>query len=64
MLGIEFDGVYEISPFVKVEGMLSLGNYEYGGDVTADVFDSSRNLIGSGTIYLDGVNVGDAAQKT
>ena len=62
--GIEFDGVYEISPFVKVEGMLSLGNYEYGGDVTADVFDSSRNLIGSGTIYLDGVKVGDAAQKT
>ena len=42
--GIEFDGVYEISPFVKVEGMLSLGNYEYGGDVTADVFDSSRNF--------------------
>ena len=33
-------------------------------DVTADVFDSSRNLIGSGTIYLDGVKVGDAAQTT
>jgi outer membrane cobalamin receptor len=62
--GIEFDGVYEISPFVKVEGMLSLGNYEYGGDVTADVFDSSNTLLGSSVIYLDGVKVGDAAQTT
>ena len=62
--GIEFDGVLEISPFVKVEGMLSLGNYEYGGDVKADVFDSSQQLIGSSTIYLDGVKVGDAAQTT
>jgi outer membrane cobalamin receptor len=62
--GIEFDGVYEISPFVKVEGMLTLGNYEYGGDVTADVFDSSNTLLGSSVIYLDGVKVGDAAQTT
>ena len=62
--GIEFDGVLEISPFVKVEGMLTLGNYEYGGDVKADVFDSSQQLIGSSTIYLDGVKVGDAAQTT
>ena len=62
--GIEFDGVYEISPFVKVEGMLTLGNYEYGGDVTADVFDSSNALLGSSVIYLDGVKVGDAAQTT
>jgi len=44
--------------------MLSLGNYEYGGDVTADVFDSSQQLIGSATLYLDGVKVGDAAQTT
>jgi len=62
--GIEFDGVYEISPFVKVEGMLTLGNYEYGGDVTADVFDSSNTFLGSSVIYLDGVKVGDAAQTT
>jgi hypothetical protein len=44
--------------------MLSIGNYEYGGDVKADVFDSSQQLIGSSTIYLDGVKVGDAAQTT
>ena len=44
--------------------MLSLGNYRYGSDVTASVFDSSQNLIGNSTIYLDGVKVGDAAQTT
>ena len=44
--------------------MLSLGNYEYGSDVTADVFNSSQQLIGSATLYLDGVKVGDAAQTT
>ena len=44
--------------------MLSLGNYEYGSDVTADVFNSSQQYIGSATLYLDGVKVGDAAQTT
>ncbi|MBT5012042.1 MAG: TonB-dependent receptor, partial [Flavobacteriaceae bacterium] len=62
--GVEFDGVYEISPFVELEGMLSLGNYEYAGNVTADVFDSSRTKVGTSTVYLDGVKVGDAAQTT
>ena len=62
--GFELDGTYKISSFVEVEGMVSLGNYEYGGDVTADVFDSSRNKIGTSTVYLEGVKVGDAAQTT
>lgn len=62
--GVEFDGVYEISPFVELEGMLSLGNYEYGSDVTADVFDNQRVKVGTTTLFLDGVKVGDAAQTT
>jgi len=62
--GFEFDGVWELSPFVKLEGMLSLGNYRYGSDVTASVFDSSQNLLGTSTVFLDGVKVGDAAQTT
>ncbi len=62
--GFEFDGEYQLSPYVTVQGMLSLGNYEYGNDVVADVFDSSRVKIGTSTLFLDGVKVGDAAQKT
>ena len=62
--GFEFDGEYEISPFVSVQAMLSLGNYEYGSDVTADVFDNQRVKKGTKTLFLDGVKVGDAAQTT
>ena len=62
--GFEFDGEYEISSFVSVQGMLSLGNYEYGSDVTADVFDNQRVKVGTTTLFLDGVKVGDAAQTT
>ncbi|MBT7623981.1 MAG: TonB-dependent receptor [Flavobacteriaceae bacterium] len=62
--GFEFDGEYQISPFVTVQGMLSLGNYEYGSDVTADVFNTAREKIGTATLFLDGVKVGDAAQTT
>ena len=28
--GIEFDGVWDISPFVTLKGSLTLGDYEYG----------------------------------
>ena len=62
--GIEIDGTYKLSPFVKVEGMISLGNWKYTSDVTVDVFDSARNKVSSSTIFLDGVKVGDAAQTT
>ena len=62
--GFEFDGEYELSPFVSVQGMLSIGNYEYGSDVVADVFDSQRVKVGTSKLFLDGVKVGDAAQTT
>tara|TARA_B100001057_G_scaffold305761_1_gene305921 strand:- start:8405 stop:9070 length:666 start_codon:yes stop_codon:yes gene_type:complete len=62
--GFEFDGEIQLSPFVTVQGMLSIGNYVYGSDVVADVFDSSRAKIGTSTLYLDKVKVGDAAQTT
>ena len=62
--GIEFDGEIQLSPFVSVQGMLSVGNYVYGSDVVADVFDSSRTKIGTSKLFLDGVKVGDAAQTT
>ncbi|MDA7809964.1 TonB-dependent receptor [Flavobacteriaceae bacterium] len=62
--GIEFDGEIQLSPFVSVQGMLSIGNYVYGSDVVADVFDSSRTKIGTSKLFLDGVKVGDAAQTT
>ena len=69
--GIEFDGELELSSFVSVQGMLSIGNYEYGSDVTAALFDDNRQPLKdskdnnvTSTLYLDGVKVGDAAQTT
>ena len=34
--GIEFDGVWNISKFVKLEAMATLGNYKYMADITDD----------------------------
>lgn len=44
--------------------MVSIGNWVYEGDADADIFDDSQNLVGTETLYLDGVKVGDAAQTT
>ncbi|ETN94462.1 TonB-dependent receptor [Zhouia amylolytica] len=62
--GVEVDFTYMPHSIFNVYGMVSVGNWEYGGDVEANVFDSGQNLVGTYTLYLDGVKVGDAAQFT
>ncbi len=50
---------------VKIGGMMSLGNWEYSGNVkNVKMYDQNRNYIASKDFYLDGVKVGDAAQFT
>lgn len=51
---------------LTVEGMLSLGNFQYVGNVTGTEYDQNNNVVGSSgtTYYLDGIKVGDAAQTT
>ena len=64
--GIEFDGEWDISPFVTLKGMFTLGDYAYGGNVTDDAVtsDESTTSIGSSTLYLDDAKVGDTAHTT
>ena len=64
--GFEFDGVWEISPFVELSGMFTIGDYAYGGDVTDDsvTTNESNVSIGSATLYLDNAKVGDTAHST
>ncbi len=62
--GIELDFVYRPSSRLTFNGMVSYGDWYYEGDVQADVFDNDQNFIGSSTLYLDDVKVGDAAQFT
>ena len=63
--GIEFDAFWKMSPLVNLEGMLTLGNYEYWSDVTdSNGTNNSGQPIGSATLFLDGEKVGTTAHTT
>jgi outer membrane receptor protein involved in Fe transport len=76
---LDFTGVGEVHTGVELElnvkpidkllinGMLSVGNWEYKGESVSNIFDASGNPFAGSTpktLYLDGVKVGDAAQMT
>jgi len=44
--------------------MLSIGDWRYTKDFEATLFDDNNQQIGTGTLYLKGAKVGDAAQTT
>ncbi|MFH4963589.1 TonB-dependent receptor [Gaetbulibacter sp. M235] len=69
-MGVEVETDFKVNDYLSFNGMLSVGNWEYNGNVTAAYFDDSNSPIVVGgveqkeTLYLDGVKVGDAAQFT
>ena len=63
-IGLEIDFLWKVLDNLSINGMVSVGNWQYEGDADADLFDESQNYVGSSTLYLDGVKVGDAAQTT
>ena len=60
--GIEVEAQYRPSGTTKLRGMLSIGDWTYTKDFEAELFDDNQQLIGTGTLYLEGAKVGDAAQ--
>lgn len=62
--GVELD--FNFSPVDKltINGMASVGKWQYSDDFTASVFDTDQQLIGTLELFMDGVNVPDAAQTT
>ncbi len=62
--GIELDFIMRPINKLRVDGMLSIGNWNYKDNVTTNVFNSSNTLVDSATLYVDGTKVGDAAQFT
>lgn len=62
--GFEVDFVWKILNNLRLNGMVSIGDWTYKGDSEASIFDDNQNLIGETTLYLDDVKVGDAAQTT
>ncbi|TCP28081.1 TonB-dependent receptor-like protein [Tenacibaculum skagerrakense] len=63
-MGVELDATYKITEDVTLFSMVSVGDWEYGGTVSGTAFDNNQVAIGTNTLYLDGVKVGDAAQTT
>ncbi len=70
-MGVELDFNWRPTEMLTIDGMVSVGNWEYGGNVMADYVDEDQNRIVdingnpfTETLYLDGVKVGDAAQVT
>ena len=62
--GIELEGTYRPTNKLKLQGMVSIGDWRYTKDFTSTIFDENQQAIGEGTLYLKDAKVGDAAQFT
>ncbi|MEL7832947.1 TonB-dependent receptor [Fodinibius sp. Rm-B-1B1-1] len=60
--GIEVETTVRPMENLTLDGMLSVGDWKYTNNFTAELFDDDRNPVGTTTLYADGVKVGDAAQ--
>jgi outer membrane receptor protein involved in Fe transport len=62
--GIELEVFGEIARGLQLDFMFSAGDWEYKEDVEASVLDDDQQEVGTATLYLKDVKVGDAAQLT
>ncbi|WP_317126480.1 TonB-dependent receptor [Flavobacterium sp. S87F.05.LMB.W.Kidney.N] len=63
--GIELDVNAKLIDKLKLNGMISVGDWKYNGNATSSRFDVANNPIsGDQPLYLDGVKVGNNAQTT
>lgn len=62
--GVEVEARYRPTSRLRLNGMLSIGDWRYTKDFTSTLFDADQNQIGTGTLYLKDAKVGDAAQFT
>ena len=62
--GLEAQWAFQINKKWYFNSMFSWGNWEYFGKATGNAFDTSQQPIGSLTLDLMDVKVGDAAQLT
>ncbi|MCG2460131.1 TonB-dependent receptor [Flavobacteriaceae bacterium F89] len=62
--GIEIELTSRPIQDLRLNGMLSVGDWKYKDNIEASVFDDNQNLVGTSTLYLEDVKVGDAAQLT
>lgn len=60
--GIEIDFIYKFFSNLEVEGIVSLGNWNWTSGDTVRVYDDQQNLVHTQSFDATGVRVGDAAQ--
>lgn len=62
--GVELDVEARPVDQLRLNAMVSWGDWRWGGKTQYDVFDDSQNNVGKGEIDLNGVHVGNSAQFT
>ena len=62
--GIELESTFRPTSKLRLQGMVSIGDWRYTKDFTSKLFDANNQQIGEGTLYLKDAKVGDAAQFT
>jgi len=60
--GIELEAKHYTTNRLTLNGMVSIGDWRYTKNFTSTLYDENQNEIGTGTLYLKGAKVGDAAQ--
>ena len=64
-MGVELEIFTRFAEGLNINGFVSVGNWEYDGNITTRVTDDDGNVVSAGdTSFIDGVKVGQAAQFT
>ena len=62
--GVELDFVAKATQNLRINGFISVGNWEYVGEVVSSRRDEDQNIVDETVRDVDGGKVGDAAQFT
>ena len=63
--GVELEIFARLVDKLELQGFVSVGNWEYDGDVTLTATDDTGAVVSAGdTSYIDGAKIGNAAQFT
>jgi hypothetical protein len=65
--GVELEMTAKPLPKLSLNAMLSIGDWKYKGNAVSNKYDQDNNPVAGGSdqvLYLDKVDVGDAAQTT
>lgn len=62
--GIELDFGYNVTEDFKVTGMVSIGDWQWKSNVSADIYSDNGTFIDTVSVFAEDLKVGDAAQTT